>query len=90
MPGAMPGIGRRQEGEQRRGIVVEAVERHPGDRTLLRWAHSARRVDLPYPAGAVTPTTRRPLERAEAIREARETEPRAGGSGTDSLASSRS
>ena len=54
------------------------------------WAHSARRVDLPYPAGAVTPTTRRPLERAEAIREARETEPRAGGSGTDSLASSRS
>ena len=29
-------IGRRQEGEQRRGIVVEAVERHPRDRTFLR------------------------------------------------------
>ena len=30
------GVGRRQEGEQRCGVVVEAIERRPRDRTLLR------------------------------------------------------
>ena len=45
------------------------------------------KVDLPYPAGAVRPTTRQSLERAVSMRGARLTEPRRG-CGIDSLASS--
>ena len=52
-------------------------------------AHSAMSVDLPYPAGAVMPTTRRALDRADSKMSARLTEPRAGGSGTSNFASSR-
>ena len=51
-------------------------------------AHSTSKVDLPYPAGAVTPTTRHPLARAVRISPARLTEPGCG-SGIDSRASSR-
>ena len=50
--------------------------------------HSASSIDLPYPAGAVTLTIRRALERAVLIRSARLTAPLAEYRGGASFASS--
>ena len=51
-------------------------------------AHCASRVDFPYPAGAVTATIRRPLERAASMRAARLTALRRESRGAVSFASS--
>src|SRR5690606_16967014 len=51
---------------------------HPIARSSVA-AHSASSVDFPYPAGAVTPTTRDPLERAPSISARRLTPPVRGG-----------
>ena len=65
-----------------------ARDTHPTGRSSIP-AHSARSVDLPYPAGAVTPTTRQVLVRAVVMSGARLTDPGCG-RGRASLASSSS
>ena len=77
---------RREQPSRTAGSLSKRSSETQAMRRSSVWAHCVRNVDLPYPAGAVTPTTRHSLPRAFSIRSARLTES-GRGRGTASFAS---